>query len=708
MKSSADLHRSRAAPLPGAAGVRPDAGPPGLAPFLARLARLSVRLPRAWGGEERHLPWLVLILGLLFTALVFEQNRRLGSQAHERIERALMDDVADAIETKLQQAIETVNGVAGLFNASPAVSREDFRRYVDTIRRDDQTLNGIQGIGFSRFLTPADRPAQEAAVRAEGFDGFRIRPAGDRRFLSTILFLEPFNLRNQRAFGFDMFSEPVRHAAMQKAALSGMAVMSGKVKLLQETSSGIQAGVLIYVPIYGRRVLTVPTNEQDFPARLVGWAYAPLRVGDLVNAALRTVNNPDLQGSAVLLYDGGEPGDRALMFDNKKLHGTPQLSDPQFQTISVAGHSWLIGIQLSRSQIGPSGITGGLWMLALSGLMTASIAALITELLVANHGRTRAALRTAEKARNELALAAVVFEASPQAIVVSDPHGRVISANPSFARITGYSGSEILGRPLSLLKSGRHEPTFYRDLWEAVRERGFWHGEIWNRLRSGEVRRHELSITAVRNPRLEVIHYVGMLQDVSERHRDQEAIRHRALHDPLTGLANRALLLELTDRALAGAEREGQRVALLFLDLNGFKPINDRHGHALGDRVLQAVARRLHGVIRGTDTPARLGGDEFVVLVPRLGGPPGELQPLALRIRDAIAAVPSEFAVPFSLSASVGIAWSPDHGVTTGQLISAADAAMYCAKQRPDQPVQIARVAGAAPEAAVSPAGSPG
>ncbi|MFM7269388.1 MAG: diguanylate cyclase domain-containing protein [Cyanobium sp.] len=378
------------------------------------------------------------------------------------------------------------------------------------------------------------------------------------------------------------------------------------------------------------------------------------------------------------------------MFDNQKLHGTPQLSDPQFQPITAAGHRWLIGIQLSRGQIGPSGITPGLWILVLSGVLTSSAAALVTQLHVASHSRTRAALNTAEAARNDLRLASVVFEASPQAIVVTDPAGYVISANPSFARVTGYSGAEILGRSLSMLKSGRHEPAFYAALWDSVRERGVWQGEIWNRVRSGEVRRQALSITAVRNQQLQTLHYVGMLQDVSERHQRQESIRHQAQHDPLTGLANRALLLESTEQALAAAERDGQSVGLILMDLDGFKPINDQHGHAMGDRVLRAVAHQVSLRMRSSDTLARLGGDEFVVLLPRLSGSHQEVMLLCSRIREGVAAVQEEIAVPIALSASLGIACSPEHGVTVGQLLAAADAAMYRAKHDPEQPVQWA------------------
>jgi diguanylate cyclase (GGDEF)-like protein/PAS domain S-box-containing protein len=670
-------------------------------------ADLGRRVLRRLLAEERHLPWLVLLLGLLITAGVCEQNRRLGQQAHTRIERALMDDVADAITTKLQQDIEIVSGVAGLFSASPRVSREDFRRYYQSLNREENSLDGIQGIGFTKLLTPANWKPLEAEVRREGFSDFRIRPAGVRAIGSTILYLEPFNLRNQRAFGFDMYSESVRREAMDRAALSGMAALSGKVRLLQETSSGIQAGVLIYVPIYSRANRTVPTAPADYPETLVGWAYSPIRVGDLVGAALRTVNNHDLPGSAVLVYEGaGFRGDQ-LMFDNQGLHGTPLLTDPQYQRIDIGGRIWMIGIQLNRSQIGPSGITPSLWVLGVFGAMASALAAMVTQFLVTNHARTRAALATAEQARSEQALAAVVFEASPQAIVVTDPQGQVISANQSFARITGYTGAEILGRTLNLLKSGRHEPSFYKDLWRTVQERGFWQGEIWNRLRSGEIRRHELSITTVRNQQLEVSHYMGMIQDVSERHQAHERIRHRSLHDQLTGLANRSLLMELADRALALAERNHYAVGLLFLDLDGFKPINDRYGHALGDRVLQMVARLVLGALRTSDTLARLGGDEFVVMVPKSDGEEN-LRILAHRIQTAVAAVNDEVREPIALSVSIGIAYSPVHGITVGQLMAAADAAMYDAKRITKDRVQVAREAGDTGESPEEPQAEPG
>ncbi len=154
---------------------------------------------------------------------------------------------------------------------------------------------------------------------------------------------------------------------------------------------------------------------------------------------------------------------------------------------------------------------------------------------------------------------------------------------------------------------------------EQIQRRGHWEGELWNRVHSGEVKRHELTIQAVQNEVGELIHYVGMLHDVSHRYQQEAEILFQARHDYLTGLANRAELVEQMDQSLAQARRYGQRVALLFLDLDGFKPINDELGHAMGDEVLQVIARRLQEVVRESDTLCRQGGDEFVLLIPQAG-----------------------------------------------------------------------------------------
>jgi diguanylate cyclase (GGDEF)-like protein/PAS domain S-box-containing protein len=672
-------------------GVSASASPASNKP--APLAALRYGLARLRGRlitGQRKLPLVVLLLGLGITAAVSEQTRRLGKQHHEQIERALLDDVADAIEVKLREDIDTITGVAGLFNASSEVSRQEFARYYQTLRRGDDSLAGILGIGFSRFVSESDWRSVIEATRAEGFADFSIRPPGPRPLGSAIVYLEPFDLRNQRAFGYDMYSDATRRQAMDGAAQSGLATMSGPVRLMQERSTGVQAGVLIYAPVYRQGTPMPPLDPSQYRKTLVGWAYSPIRVGDLVDAALRTVNNPDLAGSAVLVHDGARPSATTVLHDNQGLTATSSLTHPQYQPIEVAGRTWLVGIQLTGQQIGPNGLSSQVLIAGVLGSMGSMIAALVTALLVNNHWTTRQALEAAEKANRERALAATVFETSPQAIVVTDPLGRVLSANQSFARITGYAAAEIIGQSLRLLKSGRHDDAFYARLWHDVNDQGFWQGDIWNRLRDGEIRRHELSITAVHDQNLQITNFVGMLQDITERHQAQEVIRHRALHDELTGLPARAMLLERLNAALALAELQVSHVGLLFLDLDGFKPVNDRHGHAVGDRVLQLVARRLRGAIQAGDLVARMGGDEFVVLVPR-AGELEELRACAQKIRNVIQACNEEFDTPIAISVSIGVARSPEHGVTAGQLLAAADQAMYRCKQTPGPGIVIAR-----------------
>jgi diguanylate cyclase (GGDEF)-like protein/PAS domain S-box-containing protein len=630
-------------------------------------------------GQGR-LPLAVLLAGLLLTAVIAEETRRHGQQIHEQIEKTLLGDVSDAIAVKLQKATDTITGLAGLFNADNNVDWESFRRYYDTLQQEDDSLKGIQGIGFSRFIQADDWQRLIIGVRAEGFQTFRIRPPGPRSIGSSIVLLEPFDLRNQRAFGFDMYSESTRRQAMDRAAQSGLAALSGRVRLMQERSTDVQPGVLIYVPVYRRGTLMPPRSPQEYGSTLLGWAFAPIRVGDLVHSALGSVSSADLADSAVLVHDGDRPTQASLIFDNQQLLRQHHLTDPQYQQIEVAGRTWLIGIQLSRRLIGPNGYSSQFVLVLLLGTLLSTLAAQVTSTLVSNNLSTRAALNQAERANRERALANTVFETSPQAIVVTDPRGCVLSANQSFSRITGYSTPEILGRTLSLLKSGRHDSSFYDDLWKQVNDRGHWQGEIWNRLHDGEIRPHELSITAVRDQELRVTHYLGMLQDISDRHQAREVIRHRALHDELTGLPTRALLLERINSALEQAQQDCAHVGLLFLDLNGFKPVNDQHGHAIGDRLLQRVAQRLRDALRREDLVARLGGDEFVVLVPQAGGLE-EMLTCARKVKAVIRGCGDDFEVAIAIDASIGIALSPQHGITTRQLLKAADQAMYRGKQ---------------------------
>jgi PAS domain S-box-containing protein len=213
-----------------------------------------------------------------------------------------------------------------------------------------------------------------------------------------------------------------------------------------------------------------------------------------------------------------------------------------------------------------------------------------------------------------LKLAASVFE-SQQGIMITDAENKIIRVNKAFTEMTGYQSAEVIGQVPSILKSGRHDKPFYRGIWASLERNSTWQGEIWDRRKSGEIYPQWLTITLVKDDNEVVTHYIGTMTDISEYKTAEEQIRQLAFYDPLTGLPNRRLLLERLQHAIDMRSRDGRLVALMMLDLDNFKPVNDSLGHLAGDELLEQVAKRLLDRLRNVDMIARLGGDEFTVLL---------------------------------------------------------------------------------------------
>ncbi|MGV7206964.1 putative bifunctional diguanylate cyclase/phosphodiesterase [Oxalobacteraceae bacterium A2-2] len=287
---------------------------------------------------------------------------------------------------------------------------------------------------------------------------------------------------------------------------------------------------------------------------------------------------------------------------------------------------------------------------------------------------------------SEQRIAAVVFEASV-GLMVTDAHGIIERVNGAFSAITGYSREEALGRTPSMLSSGRHDAAFYQDMWSALREQGDWEGEIWNRRKNGEIYPEQLHIRAVHAgppEAREVTHYVAELTDITLRKQATEEIRSLAFYDPLTRLPNRRLLQDRLRQALAALARSNHVGALMFIDLDNFKQLNDTLGHNTGDLLLQQVAQRIQACVRAHDTVARLGGDEFVVILEDLSRAPlaaaGQAEVVATKILGALN-------LPFRLgqhachsTASIGITLFSDPRRDPDELLIQADIAMYQAK----------------------------
>lgn len=280
----------------------------------------------------------------------------------------------------------------------------------------------------------------------------------------------------------------------------------------------------------------------------------------------------------------------------------------------------------------------------------------------------------------KLELAAKVFERGSEGFIITDAEQRIVMVNRAFSRITGYSEEEALGQTPGILSSGRHDADFFEQMWRSIERDGSWQGEVWNRRKNGQVYPEWLSISAITNEQGQVTYYVGIISDISQLKEDQEAIHQLAYYDPLTKLPNRTLLEERAAFALKLAQRSGRSVALLFLDLDNFKNINDSLGHKAGDRLLIAFAQRLEAMVREEDTFARPGGDEFIFMLPNTDA--NGAAHAAQKILELLKRPFRIDSYDLSVSSSVGIALYPDDGEALNQLYTNADIAMYRSKQK--------------------------
>jgi diguanylate cyclase (GGDEF)-like protein/PAS domain S-box-containing protein len=303
--------------------------------------------------------------------------------------------------------------------------------------------------------------------------------------------------------------------------------------------------------------------------------------------------------------------------------------------------------------------------------------------------RTRDTLLLLEQRRGEAErvhadrdqhLNAKVFDSSNEAVIITDVEQRIVAVNPAFTRITGYFPEEVLGRKPSMLASGRHPPSFYEQMWQAIQRTGHWQGDIWNRRKSGETFPEWETISAVRDKDGKLTHYVALFSDISERKAAEDQLVFVAYHDALTGLPNRVLMQDRLSVAVAAARRNNESVALLVVDLDRFKEVNDWMGHLAGDELLRLSAKRLQVSVREADTVGRLGGDEFMVVLPGVKGGADAAQVA----RKILATIGTPFFIEGSavnVTASIGIALFPADGDDIEALVRSADAAMYRVKR---------------------------
>lgn len=642
--------------------MRADANVPGSLPPL----------PAAGRGAEPG--WVRTVV--LPTLLVSVVTVLVGSQAINRLNEVSNQARRDAfilktseitlrIEERFKAYRQVLTGARALFHASQDVSRNELRTYVDALHLP-AFYPGIQGIGFAAYIKPSQLRAHEERIRAEGFHDYRVHPPGPRSEYGAITFIEPFDWRNQRAFGYDMLAEPVRRQAMLSALKLGLPALSGKVRLVQETASAPQAGVLLYLPFFrqGASLQTPELREQA----LLGWVYSPFRMGDLITGTL------DTSGTLVRLriHDGHDTTPETLLYDSHpertaagRLQDRTQLElDNRIWTLlfdTPPENADSLSEYLERGAIV---LICGLFIL------------LAASFFAARH-RARELARIGASLTASEARYSTLVNQSFEGIAALDAGLCFSFANPRLQDLLEEPGEALIGT--SFTRFWADSPSGVQHFTQRLREGRAGTFEQALLTRTGR----RLTVIVTDAPRLDASgrlqEVILTLTDISDRKAAEERIRFLATHDPLTGLANRTSFMERMSDSLLMAQRHHTRLALLYLDLDHFKEVNDTLGHAAGDLLLVEAARRMRHSLRASDLLARQGGDEFMALLHDIGTM-DEALGVAEKIRRAINTAYLIDGRECRVSVSIGIALYPDHGLDPDSLARQADAAMYQAK----------------------------
>lgn len=496
----------------------------------------------------RLLPWFVLVANLCITAFAWEHER----QTSRQIMRAQFDfalrETVSRIEQRVQGYEQMLRGVQSLFATAPWRNRKAMRDYVEALQLD-ANFSGIQAIGAVDWVPQHDLKRHLNHMRTNGFPGYAIDPAGQRDVYAPIVQREPYIGKNKAAPGSDVWPEPVRRAAMERARDTGMATISGKVKLKIDGDAVAPPGFIMYLPVFERGLPRDTLAQRR--AHLIGWVYASFHMNDFM-ASLYGGQSP---GLSVAVYDDTQTHEASLLYRSEEPQGSTEAAQviEANEYMVVAGHNWTLSLRTQQAFNDRYGHNAA-FEIALAGTILSLLLALLAWLLI--HGRATALILAAEMTKE---------------------------------------------------------------------------------------------------------------------------IRLMAQHDLLTGLPNRALFNDRLGQELARAKRHKGRFAVLFVDLDNFKSINDHFGHAGGDQALKWVAEQLRHNVRASDTVGRMGGDEFVVLLAQLSESDAILD-LAEKVRAALKQSIVINGRELQVSCSIGVSVFPQDGTDVDTLTKQADDAMYKAK----------------------------
>lgn len=625
-------------------------------------------------------PLIVLGLTLSLTYVLWEDARKNALKELKTSFDFQQLEAAEKVNQRMLDYDQMLRGLRGLFRASESVNREEFREYFKALNIFER-YKGIQALAFVEHVPESEKNRHIAEVRQEGFPNYQIWPSKQRQNYAPVVFIEPFDTVNRRAFGFDIASDEVRRAAMDAARDANSTFITGKISLVQHEAKNKSAALIIMLPLYKNGA---PHNTvENRRASLVGWVDAVLRIEPLMNGVLG-FDDPEID---IEIFEGKHISPASLLYDKDKfLRDNPKAQ--LFQTtqqLKIAGRIWTLRTsslpafekRLDSSKLRQIALAGAIISLILTAMTLFLVRARVRS-AEATH-RLSQELHARIAAEESLKLASMVYENSSEGIAVTDADNRIIAINPAFTRMTGYKIDDIEGKDPSFLQSGRHGDQFYQAMWKEINQTGHWQGEVWDHDKSGVDHAKYLTINTIYNDDGSVYRRVALFLDLSDKKETEEVIWRQANFDPLTQLPNRSMFHHKLTQEIERAKRNNSIFALLFIDLDLFKEINDTLGHHVGDLLLIEAAQRISACVRKSDMVARLGGDEFTVILIEQYEDHG-----VDRVAEKILA---DLAAPYKLkdevvyiTGSIGIALYPQDAQYPDGLLKNADQAMYVAK----------------------------
>lgn len=616
---------------------------------------------------------LIILLSLLVTAAVWGVgDNYVEDKAHASFDKRV-ELITSLVQERLVDYRQVLRGGLALVKASDVVTREEWRTFVSFLALE-RSYPGIQGVGFSLRVQSGDLDSHIKAIRDQGYPHYVVTPEGERAEYYPTVYLEPFTDRNLRAFGYDMFSDATRRAAMERARDTADNALSGKVRLVQEADVGAQAGFLMYLPVY-RNGQPIKTFAQRRDA-LVGFVYSPFRMGDFMRGIL---GQRELRDVSLEIFDGGQMTLESRMYDSEPGYSVLDKDYyPMFSrnvTFEFGGRPW--NLQFMSTPAFEAAIDHSLPNTLLVG-------GLFFTLLMGFYIYTRHAAEvslTTEKERIQ-----VTLESIGDAVITTDMQGCVEYLNPTAESLTGVNNIKARGLPLQEVFNIINDRTRERapNPVETVLKKGkatlFADNTVLIRDDGSEFAIED-SAAPIKNRKGEITGVVLVFHDVSYARKLAKKLSHQARHDALTGLANRREFERRLELALASASSESTQHTLLYLDLDQFKIVNDTSGHVAGDELLSQVTGVLQAQLRKHDLLARLGGDEFGVLLESCTPQAG------IRIAETLRKAVGDFRFSweqksFNVSVSIGLVSFGDASFPLADLLSAADTACYIAKDK--------------------------